>query len=70
MLKIIKVLVTSLPVVEQVVKDLDLDITPDALVGKISCEIETDSRVLQVTVTDTDPKRAKEIVDANRRCIC
>ena len=55
-----KVLVTSLPVVEQVVKDLDLDITPDALVGKISCEIETDSRVLQVT----DPKRAKEIVDA------
>ena len=45
-------------------KDLDLDITPDALVGKISCEIETDSRVLQVTVTDTDPKRAKEIVDA------
>ena len=57
-----KVLVTSLPVVEQVVKDLDLDITPDALVGKISCEIET--RVLQVTVTDTDPKRAKEIVDA------
>lgn len=59
-----KVLVTSLPVVEQVVKDLDLDITPDALVGKISCEIETDSRVLQVTVTDTDPKRAKEIVDA------
>lgn len=59
-----KVLVTSLPVVEQVVKQLDLDISPDALVGKISCGIETDSRVLQVTVTDTDPKRAKEIVDA------
>ena len=57
-----KVLVTSLPVVEQVVKQLD--ISPDALVGKISCEIETDSRVLQVTVTDTDPQRAKEIVDA------
>jgi len=57
-----KVLVTSLPVVEQVVKQLDLDISPDALVGKISCEIETDSRVLQVT--DTDPQRAKEIVDA------
>jgi len=56
-----KVLVTSLPVVEQVVKQLDLDISPD---GKISCEIETDSRVLQVTVTDTDPQRAKEIVDA------
>ena len=43
-----KVLVTSLPVVEQVVKDLDLDITPDALVGKISCEIETDSRPLSL----------------------
>ena len=64
-----KVLVTSLPVVEQVVKQLDLDISPDALVGKISCEIETDSRVLQVTVTDTDPQRAKEIVDVSAKQI-
>ena len=36
----------------------------DDLVSKIKCEIESDSRVLQVTVTDPDPERAKEIVDA------
>ena len=64
-----KVLVTSLPVVEQVVKQLDLDISPDALVGKISCEIETDSRVLQVTVTDTDPQIVDAIADVSAKQI-
>ena len=59
-----KVLVTSLPVVEQVIRNLDLDMEADDLVSKIKCEIESDSRVLQVTVTDPDPERAKEIVDA------
>ena len=55
-----KVLVTSLPVVEQVIRNLELDMTSDELVSKIKCEIESDSRVLQVTVTE----RAKNIVDA------
>ena len=59
-----KVLVTSLPVVEQVIRNLELDMTSDELVSKIKCEIESDSRVLQVTVTDPDPERAKNIVDA------
>ena len=49
---------------EQVIRNLDLDMEADDLVSKIKCEIESDSRVLQVTVTDPDPERAKEIVDA------
>ena len=59
-----KVLVTSLPVVEQVIRNLELDMDSDELVSRIKCEIESDSRVLQVTVTDEDPERAKKIVDA------
>lgn len=35
-----------------------------SLYQRLSGEIESDSRVLQVTVTDPDPERAKNIVDA------
>ena len=54
-----KVLVTSLPVVEQVIRNLELDMASDELVSKIKCEIESDSRVLQVTVTDPDQRELK-----------
>lgn len=59
-----KVLVTSLPVMEQVIKDLQLNMSADALIGEVSCNIESDSRVLAVTVTDKDPYMAKKIVDS------
>ena len=59
-----KVLVTSLPVVDQVISDLGIDMTSDELISKINCKIETDSRVLTVTVTDEDPYLAKQLVDA------
>lgn len=59
-----KVLVTSLPVVDQVISNLDLDMTQDELVAKIACNIETDSRVLTITITDPDPYLAKRIADA------
>ncbi len=58
-----QVLVKSIPVVDQVIANLDLDMTQDALIGKISCAIATDSRVLSLTVTDPDPVLAKQIVD-------
>ncbi|MDO5403656.1 MAG: Wzz/FepE/Etk N-terminal domain-containing protein [Eubacteriales bacterium] len=59
-----KVLVTSLPVMEQVIKDLQLNMSEDALISEVSCKIESDSRVLALTVTDKDPYMAKKIVDA------
>lgn len=58
-----KVLVTSLPVVDQVINNLNLDMTEDQLIGQISCAIESDSRVLSITVTNPDPYMAKKIVD-------
>lgn len=64
LIKDYKVLVTSIPVVEQVISDLQLNMTENQLIGEISCQIETDSRVLAVTVTDPDPYMAKKIVDS------
>ncbi len=58
-----KVLVTSLPVVDQVITDLGLNIDNNDLINKIECTIETDSRVLAITVTDADPVQAKHIAD-------
>ncbi len=58
-----KVLIVSRPVVEQVISNLDLDMTTSQLVENVSVSIALDSRVLVVTVTDTDPYMAKKIVD-------
>ena len=59
-----RVLVTSQPVISSVINQLDLDMTEGQLKGEISCAIESDSRVLNVTVTDENPYMAKKIVDA------
>lgn len=59
-----RVLVTSIPVVDQVISELDLEMSQDALIGEISCSIETDSRVLSITITDKDPYMAKRIADS------
>ncbi len=58
-----QVLVKSIPVIDQVIANLGLDMKQDELIGKITCAIATDSRVLSVTITDADPVLAKEIVD-------
>lgn len=58
-----KVLVTSRPVIEQVISNLDIDMEPEQLVKAITCKIETDSRVLSITVTNKDPYLAKQVVD-------
>lgn len=51
------------PVIEQVIENLGLDETYDTLRGKISVNNPSDSRLLQITVTDTDNDRAKDIAD-------
>lgn len=58
-----KVLVTSRPVIEQVISNLDIDMEPEQLIKAITCKIETDSRVLSITVTNKDPYLAKQVVD-------
>lgn len=64
LIKDYKVLVTSIPVVDKVIENLGLDMSQDELIKEISCDVEIDSRVLNLTVTDKDPYMAKKIVDA------
>jgi len=56
------VLITSTPVMEQV-SDLDLDMTAEQLKGSVSINNPTDTRILEITVNNTDSKMAKKIVD-------
>ncbi len=57
------VLITTRPVMEQVIAELDLDMTVDELAEQVSASVVTNSRMIKITVTDTSPIRAKRIVD-------
>jgi capsular polysaccharide biosynthesis protein len=57
------VVVNGRPIIDKVIENLGLDETYDTLVGKITLNNPTDSRILEITVTDPDPQRAKLIAD-------
>lgn len=57
------VLIQSTPVLEQVIEDLGLDMKAEDLRGAITIENPTDSRILEISVVNTDPEMAKKIVD-------
>ena len=58
-----QILVTSAPVMNQVIKELGLNMKASELASTISVDTPSDTRVLQITVTSNDPKRAKDIAD-------
>ena len=58
-----QILVTSAPVMNQVIKELGLNMRASELASTISVDTPSDTRVLQITVTSDDPKRAKDIAD-------
>ncbi len=68
-------LVKSRTVTNQVIVELDLqnkyedmkDITADKLADMISVSNKQDTRILEISVTDTNPNRAQDIADAVRR---
>lgn len=55
------VLITSTPVMEQVISDLNLDMTAEQLKESVSINNPTDTRILEITVNNTDSKMAKKI---------
>lgn len=57
------VVVTGRPVLEQVIKNLDLNMSYRTLRGKIRVNNPDDTRIIQMTITDADPNRAKLIAD-------
>jgi capsular polysaccharide biosynthesis protein len=46
-----------------VIENLGLDEDYDSMLGKITLNNPSDSRILEITVTDPDPQRAKLIAD-------
>ena len=57
------VLVTSRPVLEQVIEKQKLDMNVDQLKSKISIGNPADTRVLSITISDTDPIRAQALAE-------
>lgn len=58
-----KTLVQSKPVLNQVIEDLNLDMTYDELNSKVSVENPENTRILTIIVDNEDPVLAKSIVD-------
>lgn len=59
-----EVLAKSRTVVEEVIETLDLDTTYEELLGQITTENPTDTRMLKLTVEAPDPEMAKTISNA------
>lgn len=57
------VLITSTPVLEQVITNLNLDMTAEDLKKDVTINNPTDTRILEITVDNADSTMAKKIVD-------
>lgn len=57
------VLVTSRPVINKVINDLELDMTYEELVANVTTNNPTNTRFMEITVTNPDAYMAKSIVD-------
>ena len=57
------VLITSRPVLDETIKSLKMDMTYGELKEKITVENPQDTRILNITVADSEPKRAQKIVN-------
>ena len=58
-----EILIKSTPVLEEVIDNLGLNMDKNALKKSITVTNPTDTRILDISVTSTDPEAAKEIVD-------
>ena len=57
------VLIQSRPVLETVIDNLRLDMEYESLKEMVALNNQSDTRILDITVTADDPYMAKEIVD-------
>ena len=61
-----KVLITGQNVTKEVIKRLDLDMKPAELAERIVVTAPDNTRVLQISITDTDPEVAADIANTVR----
>lgn len=59
-------LILSRTVLEKVIREKNLDMTADQMKGKIVVSAPVDTRVLEIIVSDSDPKVAQEIANSVR----
>ena len=57
------VLIKSTPVLEQVIENLNLDMTTEQLRDTVTINNPADTRILEITVNNADSSLAKDIVD-------
>lgn len=60
------VMIESRSVLEQVINSMNLEYTYEQLLGKLSVSAETNTRIIDITVADSDPYEAKRLADAIR----
>lgn len=58
-----QLIVSGRPVVESVIENLDLDMSYKEFCKNLRVENPADTRILYITYNDTDPEKAKDIVD-------
>jgi capsular polysaccharide biosynthesis protein len=56
--------VATRPVGERVVRDLDLDYSPSTITAGTSAEVIPETQFIEVTYTDTEPRRTQRIANA------
>lgn len=61
-----KQLITSRYVVETIIEKFDLDEEYEDFVNRVKVSNEANTRIIEITLTDTDPEMAKEMVDELR----
>ena len=59
-------MIRSRTVVENVIASLDLDMTVSGLLEELSVNSQTDTRIIQISITDGDPYRARDIANMLR----
>lgn len=59
-------MVKSRPVLEEVIKDLNLNMTTEKLASTITVVTPADTRIIKITVRNADPNLAKDIADKVR----
>lgn len=65
-----QVLVTGRNVTNEVIEKLKLNMTLEELADKIDVGAENNTRVLQISVTDSNPQRAADIANCVREVAC
>ena len=61
-----QILLESQPVLQEVKDELNLDQSTSTLASMIEVELQEDTRIMNISVTSTDPKLAKKIADKVR----